>query len=168
MAEEGEKSEENVLSDEDLVVKMNSTSAISWNYLGFRRDDAANTGLCLFTQCISCQSILIQKRKTWYDAQAYCRQNHIDLATVQSNEDWMYIQGAVRPSLTSLAWIGLYNDIYSWRWSYQDANITFQLWAAGEPDNNYANEACALMRDDMWRDYPCTRQYPFICYDGKK
>ncbi|XP_039672041.1 ubiquitin carboxyl-terminal hydrolase 29-like [Perca fluviatilis] len=47
MAEEGEKSEVNVVADEDLVVKKNSTSAI-WNYFGFRRDDALQTQTAYF------------------------------------------------------------------------------------------------------------------------
>ncbi|XP_073726428.1 C-type mannose receptor 2-like [Misgurnus anguillicaudatus] len=123
------------------------------------------SGLVLFTQSISCQSILIQQNKTWYEAQAYCRQNHIDLFIAQSTEDWTYIEGAVQPSLTSEAWIGLYNDIYSWRWSYQNESIIFQLWADGEPNNNYGNEPCALMENDTWIDYPCTDQFPYICYN---
>nr|XP_055046327.1 C-type mannose receptor 2-like [Misgurnus anguillicaudatus] len=126
---------------------------------------AATTRLCLFTQSISCQSILIQQMKTWYDAQAYCRQNHMDLLIAQSTDNWTYIQGAVQPLLTSVAWIGLYNDIFSWRWSYRNENITFQLWANGEPNNNNAREACGLMVYDTWSDYPCFSQYPYICYN---
>lgn len=50
MAKEGEKSEENV-SDKDLVVKKNSTSAI-WNYFGFRRNDVLQTQVL----CKTCQT----------------------------------------------------------------------------------------------------------------
>ena len=53
MAEEGEKSEENVVADEDLVVKKKSTSAI-WNYFGFRRDDALQTQVL----CKTCGTVV--------------------------------------------------------------------------------------------------------------
>nr|XP_055046329.1 C-type lectin 1-like [Misgurnus anguillicaudatus] len=52
------------------------------------------SGLCLFTQTISCHYgyIMIQQMKIWDEAQAYCRQNHIDLAIVENDEDWTQTQ----------------------------------------------------------------------------
>ncbi|KAA0721226.1 hypothetical protein E1301_Tti018123 [Triplophysa tibetana] len=93
------------------------------------------SGLCLLFRSISCEYVLIQQQKTWDEAQLYCRQNHFDLATVHSIEDWMNVKRAVGPALTSLVWTGLYNDINSWRWSYQDGQMTVDVWNSGEPDN---------------------------------
>ncbi|KAI7789637.1 putative lithostathine-1-beta-like [Triplophysa rosa] len=68
------------------------------------------SGLCLLIQSITCQYVLIQESKSWDEALAYCRQNHIDLATVQNNEDWTNIQRDVQPALTSAVWTGMFND----------------------------------------------------------
>ncbi|XP_055045995.2 putative C-type lectin domain family 20 member A [Misgurnus anguillicaudatus] len=126
-------------------------------------------GLCLFTQTISCQYsyILIQQMKTWYKAQAYCRQNHNDLATVQSNEDWTRLHEIVKNNtMSSVAWTGLYNDINSWRWSYKNENITFTYWCTGEPDNWYGKEECSTLSTVLgWTDRNCMRLYPLLCLD---
>ncbi|KAI7797218.1 putative L-selectin-like, partial [Triplophysa rosa] len=119
--------------------------------------------LCLLTQAISRQYVVIQEKKTWHEAQAYCRQNHIDLATVQSAEDWTNVQKTVESALTSVTWIGLYNDINSWRWTYKYENITSKLWATGEPNNG--KEECGLLQSGTWRDYLCNNEYLFVCYN---
>lgn len=127
-----------------------------------------SAGLCLFIQSMSCQYVLIQEQKTWDEAQAYCRHNYIDLATVQNAEDWTNVQDAVEPALTSEAWIGLYNDINSWQWSYRNENITFNSWRYGEPNNFNTIESCGFMYWNQWGDYPCLWLSPFVCYNGEK
>nr|XP_055045998.1 C-type mannose receptor 2-like [Misgurnus anguillicaudatus] len=126
-------------------------------------------GLCLFTQTISCHYgyIMIQKMKSWYDAQAYCRQNHIDLATVQSNENWTRLQEIVQYNkMSSLAWTGLYNDINSWRWSYQDENVTYSYWFIGEPNNLDGKQQCVMLSSLLaWQDRQCMTLFPFICFN---
>ncbi|KAA0721336.1 hypothetical protein E1301_Tti020777 [Triplophysa tibetana] len=122
------------------------------------------SGLCLLIQSISCQYVLIQERKSWDEAQAYCRQNHIDLATVQNNEDWTNVQRAVQPALTSAVWIGLYNNITSWRWSYQDEMITFVNWQPTEPNNYAGIQEYGALQIDKWNDREYYAVYPFFCY----
>ncbi|XP_050963643.1 macrophage mannose receptor 1 isoform X1 [Labeo rohita] len=121
------------------------------------------SGFCSFTGGISREYVLIQEQKTWKQAQAYCRENHIDLATVQSDEDWANLREAVQ--VTKKAWIGLFNDINSWRWSYQNKEITFSSWSSGEPNNYGGYEACGLMQGRTWNDYNCNSLYPFICFE---
>ncbi|XP_073804948.1 C-type mannose receptor 2-like isoform X2 [Danio rerio] len=104
----------------------------------------------------------IQKQMTWDQAQAYCRQNHIDLATVQRSEDLAYLLEAAH-KMGAMAWIGLYNDINSWRWSYQNENITFSSWMPGEPNNN-GHEECGVMSYSTWGDWSCATLFPFFCY----
>uniref|UniRef100_A0A671PED2 C-type lectin domain-containing protein n=1 Tax=Sinocyclocheilus anshuiensis TaxID=1608454 RepID=A0A671PED2_9TELE len=98
-------------------------------------------GFCSFTGGISREYVVIQEQKTWKQAQAYCRENHIDLATVQSEEDWVNLREVVQ-KITKMAWTGLYNDINSWRWSYQNQKIAFSTWGSGEPNNYGGYEAC--------------------------
>ncbi|KAA0721224.1 C-type lectin domain family 10 member A MMGL [Triplophysa tibetana] len=119
----------------------------------------------LFILSVSCEYVLIQQQKTWDDAQAYCRQNHFDLATVQSTEDWTNVQKAVGPSFTTVAWIGLYNDINTWRWSYQDEPLTYLSWYYGEPNNNNGIQECATFYGDTFHDMVCTETKLFLCYN---
>ncbi|KAA0721397.1 C-type lectin lectoxin-Phi2 [Triplophysa tibetana] len=121
------------------------------------------SGLCLLTQATSSQYVLIQEKKTWHEAQAYCRQNHNDLATFQSIEDWTHEGKKMESSFTQNTWIGLYNAINSWRWSYRDENITFKLWSTGEPNNG--KEECAVIESGNWLDYPCEHKFRFVCYN---
>ncbi|ROL52170.1 Macrophage mannose receptor 1 [Anabarilius grahami] len=123
-----------------------------------------STGFCSYTRGTLRDYVLIQEQKTWDEAQAYCRKNHIDLATIQNNEDSANLQEAVY-KMTKIAWIGLYNDINSWRWSYQDEKITFQSWNTGEPNNFNGHEECGLMYDSTWNDWSYSALFPFFCYN---
>nr|XP_055046324.1 L-selectin-like [Misgurnus anguillicaudatus] len=125
------------------------------------------SGLCLVTLSIQYQYVLIQQMKTWNEAQAYCRQNYIDLATVQTNEDWINIQDAVQVAMTGVTWIGLYNNINSWRWSYKQENMTVQYWAVREPNNYNTREECVVIDNGTWIDHPCTHSHPFICSNAQ-
>uniref|UniRef100_A0A671NPP4 C-type lectin domain-containing protein n=1 Tax=Sinocyclocheilus anshuiensis TaxID=1608454 RepID=A0A671NPP4_9TELE len=106
--------------------------------------------------------ILIKQSMTWENAQNYCRTHHIDLATVQSDEDWTRLQEAA-DTFSGFAWIGLYKDINSWRWSYNEESMVFKSWASGQPDNYYGGEECAaIYYNGGWQDFACTSSYYFI------
>ncbi|KAA0721303.1 hypothetical protein E1301_Tti022181 [Triplophysa tibetana] len=120
--------------------------------------------LCLFIQSISCEYVLIRENMTWDEAQVYCRQYHFDLVTVQNYEDWTNVQKAVQPALTSAVWIGLYNNISSWRWSYQNEDISFYSWSESQPNNGNGQEECGLISSIGWNDRDCSTEYPFICF----
>lgn len=105
---------------------------------------------------------------TWSDAQNYCKQTYADLAVIQSSEDWLRIKAeADRQHMASPGWIGLYNDLDSWRWSYNDlplSSITQRNWKTSEPSNG--DESCgAIEYTGDWFDFPCTDFKSFICYD---
>ncbi|XP_039505383.1 uncharacterized protein LOC120461284 [Pimephales promelas] len=105
----------------------------------------------------------------WAKAQNYCRENHIDLATVQTAEDWTTLQEvADAEKYRSFAWIGLYNDVDSWRWSYKEERLVFQYWGSGQPDNNYDEEECVEMfSSGYWNDCPCNANRYFFCNDER-
>lgn len=98
---------------------------------------------------------------------------YTDLATVASDADFLQLKKeAVRKGLVEVAWIGLYDNVNSWRWSLNDfllKDATFMNWHAGEPDNVQGKEACGIIIGTYgyWEDKPCTELRPFICYDGE-
>ncbi|XP_067284266.1 putative C-type lectin domain family 20 member A isoform X2 [Pseudorasbora parva] len=124
------------------------------------------SGFCSYTGGTLHDYVLIQEQKTWDEAQAYCRENYTELATVHSNEDSANLREAVY-KMTNMAWIGLYNDINSWRWSYQDEKIKFLSWITGEPNNYDGHEECGMMHSGTWNDWGCTALFPFVCYNEK-
>ncbi|XP_047671862.1 macrophage mannose receptor 1-like [Tachysurus fulvidraco] len=113
---------------------------------------------------------LIMTGATWPVAQNYCRVTYNDLATVVSDTDWLRPKKeTANKRLSTNAWVGLYNDVNSWRWSLNDLplkNVTYTCWNPGEPNNGDGNEACAVCSSNGWWDAPCTGLRPFICYNA--
>ncbi|XP_058240200.1 putative C-type lectin domain family 20 member A [Hemibagrus wyckioides] len=114
---------------------------------------------------------VIMTRMTWLQAQNYCRVNYKDLATIESSDDWERLTKEVkRVKLTDRAWVGLYNDIDSWRWSLDDLplkNITLRNWGLGEPNNVNGDQSCVYINIfGRWIDYACTGTKHVICFDA--
>ena len=109
-------------------------------------------------------------------AQTYCRERYADLATVFNIEDMNRVVNTAQDStggFTKKAWIGLYDNLTSWRWSfsnsgyYGDKKGGYRNWDFGQPDNFLGNQMCAKMwSGGVWDDSPCSLRNPFICYDG--
>ncbi|KAA0721201.1 hypothetical protein E1301_Tti019607 [Triplophysa tibetana] len=120
-------------------------------------------GFWPFCHGVSNGYALIQQQSTWAEAQAYCRQNHIDLATVQSDDP--DLQEVINPALISLAWTGLYRVGNNWWWIYLKEKMKFTFWKPGEPDNLNGNDACGVISNSGWIDVQCHEMYPFFCYN---
>ncbi|KAF4071306.1 hypothetical protein AMELA_G00271710 [Ameiurus melas] len=107
---------------------------------------------------------------TWPVAQNYCRVMHTDLATIISDTDWLrFEKEAASKHQTTSAWVGLYNDLNSWRWSLNDLplNVSYTYWYPGYPYYSGREQACVLIYySGQWWDVPCTALYPFICYNA--
>ncbi|XP_053485701.1 C-type mannose receptor 2-like isoform X2 [Ictalurus furcatus] len=109
--------------------------------------------------------------KTWNDALAYCRASHTDLAIIKSSDDMVRLQNeAQRQRFSSEAWIGLYNDINSWRWSFDNEPLGFEDWDSffQQPNNRDGHEECvAAFWHGGWYDAPCDTVMPFVCFDAR-
>ncbi|XP_053533584.1 C-type mannose receptor 2 isoform X1 [Ictalurus punctatus] len=107
---------------------------------------------------------------TWPVAQNYCRVMYTDLATILSDTDWLrFEKEAASKRLTTSAWVGLYSDLNSWRWSLNDLplNVSYTNWYPGQPDNAGGKQTCGLaVSYGKWWDDQCTRLLPFICYNA--
>uniref|UniRef100_A0A3Q3ILR6 C-type lectin domain-containing protein n=1 Tax=Monopterus albus TaxID=43700 RepID=A0A3Q3ILR6_MONAL len=110
-------------------------------------------------------AISTSTKVTMAEAQRYCREHYTDLATIDNMED-MNILKNMR------AWIGLYDDINSWRWSLADGGFfsegedKFRNWAPDQPDNYQNKEKCAAIDNTgQWLDYNCENTLPAVCLD---
>ncbi|XP_058270996.1 C-type mannose receptor 2-like [Hemibagrus wyckioides] len=118
----------------------------------------------------------VSENKTWTEAQRYCRGNYIDLATITNMEDMEKLVEAVYGNYSGLAWIGLYDDMNSWKWSldndllYMAGERSFRNWYINKPMNWLGNSACVYFSvfDMVWWEAPCYFTLPFICFDGRR
>ncbi|XP_051757319.1 macrophage mannose receptor 1-like [Ctenopharyngodon idella] len=125
------------------------------------------SGFLYLILCGSCEYILIQEKKTWKEAQDHCRQNYIDLATVQTDEEWSELS-KLRAELQFYIWIGLYDDVNSWHWSFQNETFNFFLWDTDQPNNLHGKQYCVNLRSTgYWWDEDCNLTYPFFCQNGE-
>ncbi|KAJ8362157.1 hypothetical protein AAFF_G00391050, partial [Aldrovandia affinis] len=112
-------------------------------------------------------------QKSWTEAQSYCRENYIDLATIDDPEEMMALKEAVDSGFDGEAWIGLYDDRDNWQWSlvdnasYSEGATEFSNWRHGQPNNHDSREHCVRMSHaGTWSDSVCETDYVSICYDG--
>ncbi|KAK3566880.1 hypothetical protein QTP86_004760 [Hemibagrus guttatus] len=75
--------------------------------------------------------IVIPEEKTWHEARRYCRQNHVDLVSVCSQEmqDWV---ATATSNITTDVWIGLRHTraLGFWYW-VRGEMVCYQNWAPG-------------------------------------
>ncbi|XP_046699389.1 C-type mannose receptor 2-like [Silurus meridionalis] len=115
---------------------------------------------------------VINQAVSWPDAQKYCRTKYTDLARVKDPSVLVELNkmAASRGLTLWPLWIGLYNDFYNWRWSFNNISQTstnLTLWNTGEPDNYVGHESCGgVYVAGNWADWDCALQKPFICYNA--
>ncbi|XP_007574483.1 C-type mannose receptor 2-like [Poecilia formosa] len=124
--------------------------------------------------------VFVNELMTWPAAQSFCRQNFMDLVTVSSMEDVTLLTSMVdldtmvydSSDFKHRAWIGLSEDLNSWRWSitdpnfYRDREAAFRNWAENEPNNYLGAESCVGMwNNGFWNDNHCQMLAKVICHD---
>ncbi|XP_053505507.1 C-type mannose receptor 2-like [Ictalurus furcatus] len=141
-------------------------------FLCYSTMSSKSSNSCTGSSCSLHQYHFINENKTWTEAQRYCRENYTDLATIDNMEEMNTLLNTVNGSYSGLAWIGLYDDLDSWRWSldddafYQEGERDFRGWDQ-QPDNYNGQELCVSMNPTgEWFDMPCTDRKAFVCYNG--
>ncbi|KAF5891485.1 macrophage mannose receptor 1-like isoform X1, partial [Clarias magur] len=103
---------------------------------------------------------IIADKKTWRDAQTYCRKNYIDLVSVRNQTENEEIKSVIQGFEN--VWIGLFND--SWTWSDQ-SNSSFRYWSSNKPSGGLNCAAVNVSDQHYWSDVNCTNTLPFICHE---
>uniref|UniRef100_A0A3B5MER5 C-type lectin domain-containing protein n=1 Tax=Xiphophorus couchianus TaxID=32473 RepID=A0A3B5MER5_9TELE len=104
-------------------------------------------------------------KRSWTEAQSFCREHYRDLAGVRHLSDNKVIQGLVQRR----AWIGLYNNAGQWKWA-DGSKFLFTHWKSGKPDKSTDTSVCAVayfQESGSWEDEYCDIKRAFICYEGK-
>ncbi|MGH0186864.1 UNVERIFIED_CONTAM: hypothetical protein FKN15_022773 [Acipenser sinensis] len=102
-------------------------------------------GLCVPASSEIRRLFFVNFELTWSEAQSYCRENHTDLVTVQSQNETEHLLNMTQYSVNDAVWIGLYRDsvISNWASLLYCASINSQ----GE-----------------WEDQFCYQKKAFMCY----
>ncbi|KAK1155278.1 C-type mannose receptor 2-like, partial [Acipenser oxyrinchus oxyrinchus] len=96
----------------------------------------------------------VKDKKSWFDAQSYCREKHTDLATIESQEETEKLN--ISAGFTD-AWIGLYYDKENWQWSNGD-NVSYYNWTS-------SLNCTSVDSNGEWVDSDCHDNKHFMCYN---
>uniref|UniRef100_A0A3B3YGJ5 C-type lectin domain-containing protein n=1 Tax=Poecilia mexicana TaxID=48701 RepID=A0A3B3YGJ5_9TELE len=115
------------------------------------------------------QYVLFQTPKTWTDAQSYCRETCIDLATIEDmNEMEMALQ-SVGSDYSDAVWIGLHRGKeLKWHWSladkyfYEDGERNYIKWRMPLSGDN-----CATFSNGKLSTLSCLEDRHSVCFDSE-
>ncbi|XP_041926688.1 C-type mannose receptor 2-like [Alosa sapidissima] len=132
------------------------------------------SGVCSLSSSVPRRFHVVKEQKSWTEAQQYCREEFIDLATIDDMTEMEKVKSMIHEAGAGNAWIGLkQGNSPKWQWSladrdfYRENETEFRNWASNPP-NGGAEEECVAMKhaNGKWHHNKCIERLPFICYDG--
>ncbi|KAA0721405.1 hypothetical protein E1301_Tti021872 [Triplophysa tibetana] len=125
--------------------------------------------------CHEDELILIQKNLSWTEAVRYCRENHVDLVSVDSQEIQLWVKAAVHQASTAEVWLGLRHSCSVGIWFWVNGEITcYQNWAPGNEtamddcEGEVRSGAVQSGGDHLWIRLPESQKLNFICTRKEK
>nr|XP_055033197.1 lithostathine-2-like [Misgurnus anguillicaudatus] len=116
---------------------------------------------CELTTALKRQHFHFSNATTWTDARSYCRDNYVDLSSVDSQEEITALRTA---SSYSDSWVGLKKiSTNNWQWS-DGGNSSFIIWGGEQPNEPHNNNICAMVNKSKLNDRKCSESHPYFCY----
>uniref|UniRef100_A0A4W4EEZ8 C-type lectin domain-containing protein n=1 Tax=Electrophorus electricus TaxID=8005 RepID=A0A4W4EEZ8_ELEEL len=127
---------------------------------------------CSIFTCLSVMSssprrqfIYVGLSMSWMEAQSYCRDQYVDLVTLNDMGDVELLK--VYTKSTSDTWIGLKRaPQLSWGWSAgENTLLDYSAWDEGEPGNSsLPNRLCGAMCFGSWSSLNCSTPLNFCMF----
>uniref|UniRef100_A0A3Q2G1U4 C-type lectin-like n=1 Tax=Cyprinodon variegatus TaxID=28743 RepID=A0A3Q2G1U4_CYPVA len=128
------------------------------------------TGLCSVSLCLYRHQYVLQNTpKTWNEAQSFCRETCIDLATMEDMEEMKMALQTVADNYVDAVWIGLHKgNNPKWHWSLVDQGF----YKDGEKNNlkwgNQGGDNCVVLSNGQLSTRSCAVSSHSICFDKTK
>nr|XP_055047844.1 macrophage mannose receptor 1-like [Misgurnus anguillicaudatus] len=132
-----------------------------------------NDAACNWSHTFVCHEdklVLINKSLSWSDALSYCRQNHVDLVSVDSEKIQRWVSELVKQASTRAVWMGLRHSCSVGLWFWVNGEmVCYQNWAPGNKtavddcDREVKSGAVQSEEDHRWISLPQSEQLNFIC-----
>uniref|UniRef100_A0A8C5DY57 C-type lectin domain-containing protein n=1 Tax=Gouania willdenowi TaxID=441366 RepID=A0A8C5DY57_GOUWI len=107
--------------------------------------------------------VLVNQNRSWVSAQSFCRRNHRDLVTVDSDEENQALLSLMEEQEVGQIWIGLHRP----QWNWSDGSVyQFSHWGKNQ-DKLKENWSCVAIRNRKWKRQDCSKQLDFLC-EGKQ
>ncbi|XP_037399055.1 macrophage mannose receptor 1-like isoform X1 [Pygocentrus nattereri] len=120
--------------------------------------------------CYDDKLIMIKQNLTWREALRYCRDNHVDLLSVHSEEIQLWVKEVSPKASTELVWLGLRHTCTQGFWYWVSGfSICYENWA---PGNGTGGEDCSSVErtgavqargGQQWVGLPEDHKLNFIC-----
>ncbi|KAF6739088.1 Lymphocyte antigen 75 [Oryzias melastigma] len=101
----------------------------------------------------------IEDKKTWFEAQRFCRTNHTDLVSGLQQLRDKELRGIIESQDFVYAYIGLFSD--AWEWS-DGSSFSFRHW---DMDKSGGGNKYAMLTQTGMERTPSSGKKPFFCYE---
>ncbi|KAI7807641.1 putative lectin C-type domain containing [Triplophysa rosa] len=125
--------------------------------------------------CHEDELILIQENLSWTEAVTYCRENHVDLVSVDSQEIQLMVTEVLHHAWTAEVWLGLHHSCSVGIWFWVNGEVVcYQNWAPGNEaavDNSESEVRSGAVQsggDHLWISLPGSHKLNFICRRKEK
>ncbi|KAK7498721.1 hypothetical protein BaRGS_00010098, partial [Batillaria attramentaria] len=104
--------------------------------------------------------------KAWREARSWCQSRSVDLVSITSREEQLFVQSLIGNVSGFGLWIGLNQLDFGRGMRWSDGSPTvYENWDINEPNNFGYLEKCVdiLTRNGKWNDAVCSAKMGFVC-----
>ncbi|KAG7462169.1 hypothetical protein MATL_G00199620 [Megalops atlanticus] len=109
--------------------------------------------------------ILVPENKSWNEALSYCRQHHVDLVSVSTEQLQHWVERRAQTASTPYVWLGLRYTcvLHFWFW-VSGEGVCYQNWAPGNETGECGHTGAVESGGrHQWVSLPETEELNFIC-----